>query len=63
MELNVAKCSAMHFGPGTASDIVISVNDEMHLLSDAQTVRDLEESVTGNFESSEQTDRVVARAR
>ncbi len=63
MELNVAKCNVMHFDPGTAADIFVSVNDEVHLLPAVQTVRDLGVYFTSNLKSSEQTDKVVARAR
>ncbi len=31
MEFKVAKCNVMRFGPGTASDLVIGVNNEVHL--------------------------------
>ncbi len=41
MEFNMAKCNVMHFGPGIASDIVMNVNDEVHLLPAVQLVRDL----------------------
>ncbi len=53
----------MRFGPSTASDIVMSVSDEVHLLLVAQTMRDLGVSFTSNLKSGEQTGRVVARAR
>ncbi len=46
MEFNVAKCNVMHFGPGTASDMVMGVNNEVHLLPAVQTGRDLELSLT-----------------
>ncbi len=48
MEFNVAKCNVMYFGPGTISDNVMSVNDEVHLLPVTPTVRDLEDSFTSN---------------
>ncbi len=53
----------MHFGPGTASDIVMRVKDVVHLLPADQTARDLGVSFTSNLKSSEQTDKVVMRAR
>ncbi len=53
MEFNVDKCNVMHFGPGTASDFVMSVNAEVHSLPVAQTVRDPGVSFTSNFKSSE----------
>ncbi len=61
MEFNVAKCNVMHFGPGTASDIVMRVNDEVYLIPAVQTVRGLAVSLTSDLKSSEQTDKVVAR--
>ncbi len=53
MEFNVAKCDVMYFGPSTASDNSRSVNDEVHLLLVAQTVRDLEVFFASDRKSSE----------
>ncbi len=61
--INVAKFYVMQFGPGLASDTFMSVNDEVHLLPVAQTVRNLGVSFASNLKSSEQTDRVVERTR
>ncbi len=61
--LNVAKCSVVHFGPGTASSIIMSVNDEVHLLSVAQKMRGLVAFFASNLDSSEQIDRLEARAK
>ncbi len=62
MEFSVAKYYVMYFGPSTASDIYMSVSDEVHLLRIAQTVRDLEVSFTSDLKSSVKTDSLVARA-
>ncbi len=51
MEFNVAQCNVMHFEPGTALYIVMSVNEEEHLLPVVQSVGDIGVSFSSNLVS------------
>ncbi len=52
MEINVGKFDVMHFGPGTASNIIMSVNEEERLRFFFQSVRDIGLSFFSHVKSS-----------